>query len=267
MIINGKAIAEEVVVGLEKERAVMSRQPILGILIVGHDAATESFVRIKTRIGERLNIRIIRAALELGATTDVAVSEVVRLTRECDGVVVQLPLPTALYADKILSAIPADKDVDVLNPTISDDMRVVRAPVAGAVAEILHRAAVEVHNKKVVVVGEGRLVGAPCISLLRALGANVSVVSKEKGSLGMLLHADIIVSGAGSPALIKPEMIKNGAVLIDAGTSEQSGKIAGDADPSCAEKCSVFTPVPGGVGPIAVAMLYKNLFALLPKTK
>ena len=77
-----------------------------------------------------------------------------------------------------------------------------------------------------------------------------------------LKDADIVVSGAGSPHLIKPEMLKEGVVLIDAGTSESAGKVVGDCDPACAELASVFTPVPGGVGPIAVAMLFKNFFAL-----
>ena len=95
-------------------------------------------------------------------------------------------------------------------------------------------------------------------------GADVTVL--EKGdSFDTLKDADIIVLGAGEPGLVKPEHIKDGVVLIDAGTSEVSGKVAGDADPACAEKASVFTPVPGGVGPIAVAMIFKNLSALAQK--
>jgi methylenetetrahydrofolate dehydrogenase (NADP+) / methenyltetrahydrofolate cyclohydrolase len=118
------------------------------------------------------------------------------------------------------------------------------------------------------VVGAGRLVGAPAIELLKDLGAEVSVVTDVHGSLLDLKDADIVVLGAGKPALVKPEMLKPGVVLIDAGTSNppQGGStVVGDADPRCAEVASVFTPVPGGIGPIAVAMLFKNLFALARK--
>ena len=99
--------------------------------------------------------------------------------------------------------------------------------------------------------------------LLRALGAEVSVVTKESGDLSLLTDADIVISGAGVPGLIRPEHLKEGVVLIDAGTSESGGAIVGDADPACAEVASVFTPVPGGVGPVAVACLFRNVAALL----
>jgi methylenetetrahydrofolate dehydrogenase (NADP+)/methenyltetrahydrofolate cyclohydrolase len=172
----------------------------------------------------------------------------------CDGVIVQLPIDNA---DALLAKIPAEKDVDALGPAPK-----VPAPVAGAVKEVLERSHVEVKSKKAVVVGAGRLVGEPCARMLGDMGAIVSVVTLEQGSLDELKEADIIVSGAGSPGLIKPEMLKPGVALIDAGMSELGGKLVGDADPACAEVASVFTPTPGGIGPIAVAMVYKNLFAL-----
>ena len=103
----------------------------------------------------------------------------------------------------------------------------------------------------------------PAALILRRRGGNVTTVTLEEGSLEELRDADIIVSGAGSPGLIKPGMIKEGAVLIDAGTSESGGKVVGDASPECANKCALFTPVPGGIGPIAVAMIFKNLSALV----
>ena len=102
---------------------------------------------------------------------------------------------------------------------------------------------------------------------LRELGAHVSIITQSQGSLLDLKQADIAVLGAGDPGFVKPEMLKEGVVLVDAGTSEASGRLSGDADPKCAEVASVFTPVPGGIGPIAVAMIFKNLFTLakLPK--
>ncbi|MBX4192298.1 bifunctional 5,10-methylenetetrahydrofolate dehydrogenase/5,10-methenyltetrahydrofolate cyclohydrolase [Candidatus Parcubacteria bacterium] len=237
MIINGKQIAEEIITELGESL----RGKKLGIVVGTPDPATESFVKIKTRVAERLGVEVVR-----GEFND--------LVQNCDGVIVQLPHPDA---EKLIAAIPPQKDLDAIGPN-----PLVLAPVAGAIAEILNRNSVEVKNKKAVVVGAGRLVGAPAAALLKELGADVSVVTQSEGNLSALKDADIVVLGAGQPGFIKPEMLKQGVILIDAGTSEAGGKLAGDADPACADVASIFTPVPGGIGPIAVAMIFKNLSQL-----
>ena len=183
-----------------------------------------------------------------------------------DAIIVQLPLPDAVDVNAALSSIPPGKDVDALNPRHSIE-RFVEAPVALAVVEILERAKVDIAGKRAVVVGAGRLVGAPTASLLKKYGADVSMFTLEQGSIEDLKGADIVVLGAGKPGFIKPEHLKKGVALIDAGASEQAGKIRGDADPACAEVASVFSPVPGGVGPVAVAMIFRNLKTLIEKEK
>jgi len=187
------------------------------------------------------------------------------LNENADAVIVQLPLPKGISTNNVLAAVPNEKDVDALNPTIPEEKRLVHAPVALAAVEILERSGIEIKGKRAVVVGAGRLVGAPSAWLLRHLGANVSVFSLEEGTINALKDADIIVSGAGNPGFIKPEHIKDGVALIDGGTSELKKKIAGDADPACAGKAKVFTPVPGGVGPVAVAMIFRNLLELVKR--
>lgn len=249
MIVDGKALAESMYVALGTELAGMR----LGIVVSAGDAVTDSYVRIKTRAAARLGVEIVRRELPTEATTADAIDAVRSLIDASDGIIVQLPLPEHIDADAVLAAVPPGRDVDALNPGA-----LVVAPVAGAMQEILHTTSVEVKGKRAVVVGNGRLVGAPCALLLQKLGADVTVVTRGD-SLDVLRDADIIVSGAGSPGLIRPDMIKEGAVIIDAGTSESSGKVMGDAEPACAEKASVFTPVPGGVGPIAIAMIFRNL--------
>jgi methylenetetrahydrofolate dehydrogenase (NADP+)/methenyltetrahydrofolate cyclohydrolase len=174
-------------------------------------------------------------------------------------------LPIGLDVDAVLANVLPDKDVDDINPATAGLDKRVNAPVVEAIREIFVRNGITVEGKKACVVGEGRLVGHPAAMWLESEGAKVTVITYDKGSYETLKDADIIVCGAGVPGIIKPEMIKEGAVLIDAGTSEAEGRISGDADPSCADKCSVFTPVPGGVGPIAVAMIFKNLFTLAKK--
>ena len=263
MILDGRAIAEDIYKTLEERRARIERPVRLGIVVGGHDPVIESFVRIKARAAARLNVEISRVDLPENATTDMAVNAVSELSGRTDAVIAQLPLPKGIDTEAVLAAIPAEKDVDAINPTIPEDEHPVFAPVALAVVEMLRRGGVDPKGKRTIVVGAGRLVGAPSAVLLKRLGANVSMFTLEEGSIDDLKDADIVVCGAGNPGFIKPEHVKGGVAIIDAGASEQAGVIKGDADPTCAEKASVFTPVPGGVGPVAVAMIFKNLFDLV----
>jgi methylenetetrahydrofolate dehydrogenase (NADP+)/methenyltetrahydrofolate cyclohydrolase len=237
MIVNGKKIAEEIVASLGNSL----RGKKLGIVVGTQDVATESFIKIKARVALRLGVEVVRG--ELGS-----------LVQSCDGIIVQLPHPDA---EALIAQIPPEKDLDAIGPN-----PLVRTPVAEAISEVLVRGTVSALQKKVVVVGRGRLVGAPAAELLKELGAHVTVITQDEGSLTELKDADIVVLGAGEPGLVKPEMLKEGVVLIDAGTSEAAGRLMGDADPACAEVASIFTPVPGGIGPIAVAMIFKNLAEL-----
>jgi methylenetetrahydrofolate dehydrogenase (NADP+)/methenyltetrahydrofolate cyclohydrolase len=208
---------------------------------------------------------MIRADLPEDATTENAIDAIRALAKETDGVIVQLPLCSGIDVNAALSAIADDKDVDAMSTATGEHL--VEAPVARAVVEILSRAGIDAAGKHAIVVGAGRLVGAPSAAILKKAGAKVSIVTLEQGSLEELKDADIVICGAGNPGFIKPEHLKDGVALIDAGTSEVGGKVVGDADPACAAKCAVFTPVPGGVGPIAVAMIFKNLFDLMEMTK
>lgn len=258
MIVDGKKIAGEIIDVLLLERAALPQVLQLGVLMGKSDAASASFVKIKERVAEKLGVLVARELVDGGTTTEQALEALQRLSKNCAGIIVQMPLPPQIDMAAILEALPSQQDVDA----ITDRQRVVRAPVAAAVSEVLARANVAARNKIAVVVGAGKLVGAPVAALLRELGADVSVVTQNRGSLLDLKGADIVVLGAGEPNLIQPHMLKEGVVLLDAGTSEQLGKLAGDASPACAEVASVFTPVPGGMGPIAVAMLFKNFFML-----
>jgi len=263
VIIDGKKIAEEIVEGLLAERSALPPVLRLGVLMGKEDAASASFVKIKERVASQLRVLVVREMLSESATTADALGALSRLAKICEGIIVQLPLPMPIDSEEILKAIPQGKDVDAINPDTQESL--VLAPVAGAMAEIFECYNINGRQKKAVVVGAGRLVGAPAAKLLADIGAQVSVVTQTDGSLQELKDADLVVLGAGSQWLVKPEMLKEGVVLLDAGTSEQGGKLAGDADPRCAEVASVFTPVPGGIGPIAVAMIFKNLYTLVRK--
>lgn len=262
-IVGGKAIAEDIYSGLAPKFSALSRKARLGIVVVGAHPVIESFVRIKAKAAERLGVEMVRVNVSEKSDAGKIIQAINRLVTTTDAVIVQLPLPQGIDVNEVLAIVPKEKDVDALNPKISEEERLVHAPVALAVVEILRRSGVEIHGKRTIVVGAGRLVGAPSSWLLRSLGADVSVFSLEEGSIDDLKDADIVVLGAGNPGFIKPEHLKEGVALIDGGTSEQGGKVVGDADPACAEVASVFTPVPGGVGPVAVAMIFRNLLDLL----
>lgn len=266
MIIDGKAIAEDLYAALGARRAHFTAPVKLGIIVAGVDPVIESFVRIKARAAERLEVEIVRVDLADDAGTEKGIDAVRKLAKEVDALIVQLPLRKSIDTNAVLSEIPHEKDVDAINP-VSEAENLVEAPVALAVVEILNRASVSIKGARAVVVGDGRLVGAPTALLLKKLGADVSKFTLQEGGIEDLKEADIVVLGAGNPGFIKPEHLKEGVALIDAGASEQTGKVVGDADPACAEKASVFTPVPGGVGPVAVAMIFKNLFDLVESTR
>lgn len=257
MIIDGRAIAKEVLACAKARAARLPRQPKVVALIASDTPATRSYLAVKAR-----------RATDAGCVFE---TRALRATfADADAVVVQLPVPAGVNQKEACDAIPVSKDADVLSSVaraIFENMDLrspyLLPPVVGAVREIFIRNNVSPKGKRAVVVGGGWLVGNPCAVWLKQQSAEVKVVTPESGNLSeALAAADIIISGIGSPHLIKPDMLKQGVVLIDAGTSESGGTIVGDADPACAAKCSLFTPVPGGVGPLAVAKLFENVIML-----
>jgi len=265
MIVDGRALAREVL-ARTKERAQMLPRPPRVLVIVANDtSATKSYLAIKKARAADAGCVLDELRFDTRATTEELLLAV--HTSDADAIIVQLPLPEHMDARRICDAIPLSKDADVLSDTArmkfeADKHGVLVPPVASAVAKILASGKIDPQGKKAVVVGEGRLVGKPCATYLSHAGADVSHFTLESGHTDMLKEADIIIAGAGAPHFIKPEMLKDGVVLIDAGTSESNGELAGDADPACATKCALFTPVPGGVGPLAVAKLFENAITL-----
>lgn len=261
MLIDGKAIAEDLKRELRAEIGELPRGLSLGIVTMDPDFATEKFLSIKRSVAREIGVSLIEERLPSHAETKDVLASVEELSRMADGIIVQLPLPKTIDTDAVLSAIPARLDVDAIGGGSAGAL--VFSPVVEAMREILKRAGVSVAGVNAVVVGAGRLVGAPAAAWLAQDGAVVSVVRKQDSSPDDLFQsADIIVLGAGDPGLLQPSMVKEGAIILDAGTSEAGGKLAGDADPACAARASLFTPVPGGIGPIAVVMIFKNLSTL-----
>ncbi len=265
MIIDGKALAEKLYGELAEERKKFG-DLTLGHLLTEISPVTASYARIKERGAERLQIKMVRTELPPGSSTDDALAAIKNLAETTDGVIPQLPIVQGIDVESVINAVPKEKDVDVLSLAAVAEFEKggwpAIPPVPAALAYILKESGVDVRGKNLVCVGGGRLVGKPAAVLFKQLGANVTTLIKGDDVASKTREADIIILGAGVAGLLKTDMVKDGVAVVDAGTSEQGGKVVGDADPSIAEKCSVFTPVPGGVGPVAIAMIYKNLFAL-----
>ncbi|MCX6735536.1 MAG: bifunctional 5,10-methylenetetrahydrofolate dehydrogenase/5,10-methenyltetrahydrofolate cyclohydrolase [Candidatus Parcubacteria bacterium] len=266
MIINGKQIAQEIKDALKKEAATLPRKLRLDIIYAGTDPVIENFLGMKIRVGKEIGVDTIVHRLPESISQKELIAHIKSIGSDssADGMLVQLPLPGGMDIQEILNTVPPEKDVDVLSDSalklFSENKTDNISPVAGAFMEILQRNNVSLKSKKIVILGRGRLVGKPFAICVEREGADVTYLNSTTGDpVPHLLKADIIATGMGKPHFIKPEMIREGVIILDGGTSEKNGKIVGDADPACAEKCQIFTPVPGGIGPITVALIFKNL--------
>mgnify|MGYP001594518138 FL=1 len=265
MIVNGRALAKKIEHDLIVRTRALEYPPRLTVIVVGENPVSERFIRMKSEFAARIGVNAVIVRLPESVGTEGVVAEIKKQSPLSDGIIVQLPLPLLCDTEAILSAIPKGKDVDSLLPAGRQVLPpLVLSPVVGAVKRILSEGRISLKGKRVLIIGRGRLVGMPLSEWLSGNGTTVDIIGDEVEDITLYTRiADIIISGTGEPHLIKPHMIKEGVVLIDCGTSEAGGRTLGDADPACADKCSLFTPVPGGVGPVTVAILFENLFSLI----
>lgn len=261
MIVDGKKIAGEIYSDIKNSLSESHKHPCLTVFACAPNAETKKYMELKKRRASELGVDVLVIELDADTSTEKAVEAVLSADASADGVIVQLPFPPQVDAEALLSAIPKELDIDNIN--YAGEETDVLPPVVGAIAEIAKRHDVDFAGKNVVVIGRGRLVGKPATLWAKSQGAVVTVIDKDTEDAGSIMReADIIISGAGVPSLITPDKIKDGVVIFDAGTSEEGGELKGDADQACASKCSLFTPVPGGVGPITIAILLRNLVTL-----
>lgn len=259
MLIDGKKIRDEILAELKTEFDRMGGAA-LAVVWVGEDPATAKFIEQKKKFAQAagVDLRLFEFPIDVSQEDLEQNLDQLANNSEIKGIIVQLPLPKQIDTAKIINLIPPAKDVDALGSEA-----VVLSPVVRAVREILERYRIGFAGTNFVVIGQGKLVGRPVAVWLVQSGAMVEVADQLTGDISVFTkNADVIICGAGDPGLLRPEMIREGAVIIDAGTSEQAGRLSGDADPACATKARLFTPVPGGVGPIVIAELFKNLLDL-----
>jgi len=266
-IIDGKRIAEELLLELKEKQT--PRRFLAGFLI-GKDSASESFQKLKEETARQLGVdyRIYRfPKTESSDSLREKVGEIAAHTT-CGGILVQLPIPEHLNKQYILNAIPREKDVDVLGERAMGafyaERGTVLPPAVATVEEILKRMKFELTGKIAAVVGPGFLIGRPIATWLMGRAKELFVL-RRGSDYEVLKHADLVVSGAGKAGLLKPEMLKRGAGVVDFSYSQnENQKLVGDLDISHLEDgaLSFYTPTPGGTGPVLVAKLLENFYRL-----
>jgi methylenetetrahydrofolate dehydrogenase (NADP+) / methenyltetrahydrofolate cyclohydrolase len=269
-VIDGKAIAQEVRRRVAEEAATFAdaaaRPPGLATVLVGDDPASHTYVANKRKACEEVGIRSIHH--ELPGDTEQAdlfsLVESLGQDPEVDGILVQLPLPDGLDADALLEVLDPAKDVDGLTAENAGLLalgrpRLVPCTPAG-VMELLRQENVEVEGAEAVVVGRSGLVGRPVAALLTQGNATVTVChTRTRDLAGVCRRADLLVAAAGVPRMVKGGWVKPGATVIDVGTNRLPEGLVGDVDfEAASEVAAAITPVPGGVGPMTIAMLLQN---------
>lgn len=267
MIIDGKKIAAEILDKVKSGVSKLSFQPIFCDVLVGSDPASQQYVRMKGKTAEKVGIKFRSAEYPESITTLELINEIKKIGREPDicGLIVQLPLPQSIDKQAVLDAIDPKIDVDCTGKVNTDlfygGKAYVEFPTAAAVMASLDSTGADFLKKDFLVMGFGQLVGRPVSFLLQQRGYKVTVArSKTENAEQLLREADVIISAVGKPKLITGQKIKPGAIVVDAGTSESQGGIVGDVDFDSVKDIAGFvSPVPGGVGPITVAMLLSNV--------
>ncbi|MBI2607370.1 MAG: bifunctional 5,10-methylenetetrahydrofolate dehydrogenase/5,10-methenyltetrahydrofolate cyclohydrolase [Candidatus Doudnabacteria bacterium] len=265
-IIDSRQIAQTIIERLKTEVSKLNFRPLFCDILVGSDPVSLSFVKLKGKRAEEIGLDFKMIQLSENTTTEQLIEQIEQLGREpnLSGLIVQLPLPPHIDQKKILDSIDPSLDADCL----SGQSKLV-PPTAGAVLTILDSLGLDLSSKQILVVGQGELVGKPVSKLLKQRGLSIMSADRATKNLSNLTRsADVIISGAGQPGLIKKNSIKDGAVLIDAGTADQAGGIVGDIDTaSVSEKASYISATPGGVGPVTVAKLLENVVKLAKMKK
>ena len=272
-IIDGKALSDKILKEIENEhselKAKVGRKAGLAVIIVGENPASQIYVRNKIRACERVGFHSETIRLDEHITEENLLLEIEKLNNDnnIDGILVQLPIPKHINELKVINAISAEKDVDGFHTTnigkmmIGDETGFLPCTPAGVI-QMFEEYNIDLEGKDVLVIGQSNIVGKPMTLLLIKKRATVQVCnSKTKNLPEKLQKADVVVAAAGSPKLVKGSDVKEGVVVIDIGINRVDGKICGDVDfEEVSQKASYITPVPGGVGPMTIAMLIKNTF-------
>jgi len=268
MILDGKKVSEARLSRLKEEVAASGLTPELATVIVGEDPASQMYVRMKHRACGQVGIRSRGVALPVTSRTEEVLDQVGRLNRDPDvsGILVQLPLPSHVDTHRVVEAVLPEKDVDGFHPSnlgrLFSGNPVYRPCTPGGIMTLLQEYGVEPEGMRAVVIGRSIEVGRPMAALLLNASATVTIChSRTRDLPSIAREADILVAAVGKAHFVGPEMVRDGAVVIDVGTNQVEGKLCGDVDfDRVRDVAGAITPVPGGVGPMTIATLIENTF-------
>lgn len=276
-IIDGKAISMDIKNEVKEDATALKArgiEPCLAVILVGENPASQVYVRNKKKACEYCGIKSLSYELSAETTEEELLSLIDELNnnKECNGILVQLPLPKHIDENKVLLRILPEKDVDGFHPynvgLLSIGKADLKACTPAGCIELIKRSGVDITGKNCVVVGRSNIVGKPVGMLLLAENGTVTTChSKTKDIKAVCQEADIIVAAVGIPKFVKGDMVKEGVVVIDVGINRMdNGKLCGDVDfDEVEKKASYITPVPGGVGPMTIAMLMNNCIVACKK--
>jgi len=269
MDINGRAHANVIKEKLREEILNNSYTPTLAFFLMEDHEPSSLYVGMKERACKETGITSIKESLPATITENELLAKIDRANKDSkiDAIIVQMPLPAHIDPNKIILAIDPSKDVDGFHPinigkAIIGEKDALLPCTPHGVCKLLEMEHVETTGKNVVIIGRSNIVGRPLLNMLSGKGKDATVTllhSKSKDIETHLKNADIIIAALGIPHFVKASMIKQGAVVIDVGICHLDGKLVGDVDyKQCKDKASKITPVPGGVGPMTIAMLLVN---------
>ena len=265
-LIDGKAVADAVLDDCAAQVAEGGNPPGLAVVIVGENPASQVYVRNKVRACERVGLRSRKIALPEATSEDELLKTVAELNDDdqIHGILVQLPLPAHIDSEKVLLAVSPDKDVDGFHPVnvgkLATGLPALYPCTPHGCMHLLYHAKVSPAGKRAVVLGRSNIVGKPLALMLINAGATVTVCNSKTPDLAQTAaDADILIAAVGRAKMVGADMIKPGATVIDVGINRVEGGIVGDVDFDAAkEVAGRITPVPGGVGPMTIAMLVAN---------
>ena len=265
MLMDGKALAARIRAEVEREVAGFPRPIGLATVLVGDDPASEIYIRLKHKATLEVGIEARDLRLPASTSEEEVLALVAQLNADdaVDGILVQLPLPDGIDEGRVINAIDPLKDVDGIHP-LNAGLLLAGTPghVPGTplgVVELLDEYGVELQGANAVVIGRSNIVGKPVALLLLHRHATVTIChSRTRDLAAETLEADVIVAAVGVPGLVRPAMVKEGAAVIDVGITRTDDGLRGDVAPEVASRAGLLTPVPGGVGPMTIAMLLRS---------
>jgi len=265
-ILDGKKLSQKIKNELKEEIKKLSYTPKLAVILVGSDPASHTYVKMKKKACEEVGIESVVIMMDENISEENLLAKIEEINKDSsiNGLLIQLPLPKHINTNKILEAVDPIKDVDGFHPynmgKLVEGLDTFAPCTPLGVMELFREYDIELKGKDVCVVGASNIVGKPMWALLVNAWATVDICHIETKDLAShTKRADIVIVGVGKPNLITADMVKDGVIVVDIGINKVDGKIVGDVDfENVSKKASYITPVPGGVGPMTIAMLLKN---------